>query len=89
MSSEELSRISIAATVSHLKLGGKKLGADRVAGNALEPARNFGEQILTELGFLAAQRAKEFGRKTLKKEDVEKAIMKFSNYIKVGKSTLD
>lgn len=89
MGSEELPRISMAATIAHLKLGGKKSGADRVAANAREPARNFAEQILTELGHISAQRAKEFGRKTLKKEDVEKAVIKISNYIKVGKSTLD
>lgn len=79
----------MAATESHLRLGGKKLGADRISASAREPARKFAEQVLIEIGRLAALRAKEFGRKTLKKEDVEKAVIKFGNYIRVGKSTID
>ena len=82
-------RISRSCTLEHLKLGGKKLGADRVAGNAVDPVREFAEQVIIDIGHIASQRAKEFGRKTLKREDVEKSIIKFKNYVKVGKSTLE
>jgi len=89
MSPKEKSRISMAATEDHLRAGGKKFGADRISADARDPARKFAEDVLIEIGKLAAIRAKEFGRKTLQREDVEKAVKKFANFIRVGKSTID
>lgn len=84
-----VSKVSNAAAYTHLKIGGEKFGADRVAGDVPDIVARFVESIIQDIGEIAAQITIKRKQKTIMKEDAETAIKRLQNYIKVGKMTID